>query len=328
MPLDWSPLIDLVKRHLRFLLTTHVRPDGDALGSMLALAEALREKDKQVRTVVASHVAPRYSFLYPDGTVELFEPGESWRKFADVVIILDTSARGQLGSFAPFLDTLTVPKVVIDHHMTQDDLGAIRLVDTSAESTGRLVHEAFKALGVAVTPKVADCLYLAVATDSGWFRYPNTVAETQHLAGDLISAGARNAFLCEQMYEQNTLPRLKLTGLVLDRLQVTNGGLVAYSEIHRGDYEATGATPMDSEDLVNYPRSIKGVEVGLFFMEQPRGGIKVSFRARSRVDVARVAEQFGGGGHRLAAGATLTTTLEDARARVLEAVRHALASAG
>jgi phosphoesterase RecJ-like protein len=330
MPLDWSPLIDLVRRHHRFLLTTHIRPDGDALGSMLALAEALREKGKEVRTAVASHVAARYSFLYPDGTVEYFEPSDALRDFVQVVIILDTSAWGQLGSFGTFLRTLphSVPRVVIDHHMTQDDLGALRLVDTSAEATGRLVHEAFQALGVPVTPKVADWLHVAVATDTGWFRFSNAVAGTFYLAGDLAVAGARNAFLYEQVYEQNTLPRLKLTGLVLDRLQVTNGGLVAYSEIHRGDYEATGATPMDSEDLVNYPRSIAGVEVGLFFMEQPRGGIKVSFRARSRVDVARVAEQFGGGGHRLAAGATLTTTLEDARARVLEAVRHALASAG
>jgi phosphoesterase RecJ-like protein len=109
-------------------------------------------------------------------------------------------------------------------------------------------------------------------------------------------------------------------------LQVVCQGQVAYSEIRRGDYEATGATPADSEDLVNFPRSLAGVEVGLFFMEQPRGGIKVSFRSRSRVDVARVAERFGGGGHRLAAGATLAGSLDEARARVLDAVTEALSS--
>src|SRR5262249_42719428 len=118
----------------------------------------------------------------------------------------------------------------------------------------------------------------------------------------------------------------RLMGLVLDRLQVSSDGLVAWTELHKDDYARTGATPMDSEDLVNFTRSVAGVEVGLFFLEQPRGGIKGSFRSRSRVGVARIADRFGGGGHRLASGATLATSLEDARARVLEAVRQAVAS--
>jgi bifunctional oligoribonuclease and PAP phosphatase NrnA len=328
MTIDWTPLADLIETYDRFLVTTHVRPDGDALGSMLALAEVLREEGKEVRTVVASHVAPRYAFLYQDGTVEYFEPSDSLRNFAQVVIILDTSVWSQLGSFGTFLRTLSVPKLVIDHHMTQDELGAVRLVDTTAAATGQLMYEAFQALGVRVTPRLANCLFVALAWDTGWFRHSNATGPIFTLAAELISAGARPEVLYQQLYEQNTLAGLKLRGLVLDRLQVTNGGQVAHSEIRLEDYEATGATPMDSEELVNYPRSIKGVEVGLLFMEQPRGGIKVSFRARSRIDVARIAEMFGGGGHRLAAGATLTTTLDDARARVLEAVRHALASAG
>src|SRR5207237_9151439 len=119
---------------------------------------------------------------------------------------------------------------------------------------------------------------------------------------------------------------LKLMSLVLSRLQMTAEGRVAYTEIHRGDYAATGATTQDTEDLVNFTRSLVGVEVGLFFMEQPRGGVKVSFRSRSRVDVARLADQFGGGGHRLAAGATLDDPLEQARTRVLAAVGAALDS--
>ena len=128
----------------------------------------------------------------------------------------------------------------------------------------------------------------------------------------------------DKLFEQNTLPRLKLIGVVLDRLQLVGDNRVAYTEIRRDDYATTGATPQDSEDLINYTRSIVGVEVGLLFMEQPRGGVKVSLRARGRVDVRRVAEQFGGGGHRLAAGTILETTLDDARQRVLAAVRAAL----
>src|SRR5262249_32041226 len=143
-------------------------------------------------------------------------------------------------------------------------------------------------------------------------------------AAELVAAGARPDLLYQYLFEENTLPSLKLRGRVLERLQLTQNGKVAYTEIRREDYAATGAVPQDSEDLVNYTRSVVGVEVGLLFMEQPRGGVKVSLRSRSRVDVARVAAQFGGGGHRLASGATISASLEEARARVLEAVAAAM----
>jgi phosphoesterase RecJ-like protein len=326
MPVDWRPFVELVATHQRFLLTTHIRPDGDALGSTLALADALKGLGKSVRAVVASHVGPRYRFLDPEGRVEYFEPpGDRWRD-TDVAVVLDTSAWGQLGSFGPFFQSLPAAKAVIDHHQTQDDLGALRFVDTTVEATGRLVFDALTALDVPLSPSIATELFVALAMDTGWFRHSNTTGATFALAGKLVAAGARPPVLYDCLFEQNTLGRLKLTGLVLDRLQVVCQGQVAYSEIRRGDYEATGATPSDSEDLVNFPRSLAGVEVGLFFMEQPRGGIKVSFRARSRVDVARVAERFGGGGHRLAAGATLAGSLDEARARVLDAVAEALSS--
>jgi phosphoesterase RecJ-like protein len=328
MPLDWGPFVDLVRRHQRFLLTTHIRPDGDALGSMLAMAEILEGQGKAVRTVVASNMAPRYRFLDPDGRVEHFEaPGDPWRS-ADCILILDTGAWGQLGSFGPFMRSMPVTKAIIDHHMTQDDLGALRLVDTTAEATGRLVCEAADALETALSPTMARALFVAVALDTGWFRHSNTTAATFALASRLTEAGARPEILYEQLFEQNSLPRLKLMGLVLGRLQTAHNGRVAHTEIHRGDYEATGATPMDTEDLVNFPRSLTGVDVGLLFMEMPRGGIKVSFRSREGVDVAAVAQRFGGGGHRQAAGAVLPAPLDEARARVLDAVGAVLPAAG
>jgi bifunctional oligoribonuclease and PAP phosphatase NrnA len=205
----------------------------------------------------------------------------------------------------------------------QDDLGAIRLVDATAEATGRLVFEAVAALGVPLPAAAANDLFVALAMDTGWFRHSNATAASFDLAARLIRSGARPELLYEQLFEQSTLPRLKLTGLVLERLQTLAGGRVAYSEIRLADYQKTGATPQDTEELVNYARSLSGVEVGLLFMEQPRGGIKVSLRSRS-VDVARLAERFGGGGHRLASGATLKMTLEEARQEVLDAVRAAV----
>jgi phosphoesterase RecJ-like protein len=243
------------------------------------------------------------------------------------VVVLDTGTWNQLGDFGPFLRKSGAAKVVIDHHQTQDNLGAVRFVDATAEATARLVAEAIAALGVPLSASAANHLFVALAMDTGWFRHANTTPATFALAEQLVQAGARPTLIYEQLFEQYTLSRLKLVGLVLNRLQVTDQGRIAYTEILRGDYEATGALPQDTEDLVNYTRSIAGVEVGLFFMEQPRGGTKVSFRSRARVDVARVAERFGGGGHRLASGAVLDAPLAEARARVLEAVRAALGTA-
>src|SRR5947209_3190003 len=142
MPIDWGPFVDLVRRHQRFLLTTHVRPDGDGLGSMLALDEVLRQQGKQVQLVIASTFPPRYLFLDPEHRVEVFAPpGERWRD-AEAAVVMDTGTWNQLGNFGPFLKTHSAEKVVIDHHHTQDDLGAIRLLDTNAEATGRLAYEA------------------------------------------------------------------------------------------------------------------------------------------------------------------------------------------
>jgi phosphoesterase RecJ-like protein len=324
MPLDWAPFVDLVRRHRRFLLTTHVRPDPDGLGSMLALADVLEGLGKEVQLVIASLYPPRYEFMDPRRRVRRFEaPLAHSLGTVDAVVILDTGTWNQLGDLGPFLRQLPVPKAVLDHHPTQDDLGATRFVDTTAEATGRLVWEVARALSAPVPPETAQQLFLALATDTGWFRHPNTTPATFALAGELVALGARPTEGFDQIYEQNTAARLKLIGVALGRLQVGHGGRVAWMEVRRDDYAATGAIPQDTEEFINYPRSIRGVEVGLLFLEQPRGGIKVSFRARA-LDVGRVAEGFGGGGHRLAAGATLETSLDDARARVLAAVFAAL----
>jgi phosphoesterase RecJ-like protein len=310
------------------LLTTHVRPDGDGLGSMLALEEVLRRQGKDVRLVIASAMPARYAFLDPERRIEAFTPpGERWGD-AEVILVLDTGTRNQLGTFAPFLAGSAAAKAVIDHHQTQDDLGALRFVDTTAEATGRLIFEAITALGEPLPERAANALFVAVAMDTGWFRHSNATAATFGLAEDLVRAGARPEVLYEHLFEHSTLGRLKLTGLVLERLQLASGGRVAYTEIRRTDYAATGALPQDSEDLVNFTRSIAGVEVGLLFMEQPRGGVKISFRSRVRVDVARLAERFGGGGHRRASGAVVEAPLEEVRARVLQAVDAALDGAG
>jgi len=326
MPIDWTPFVKSVRDHRRFLLTTHIRPDPDGLGSMLGLAETLEGMGKEVRMTVSGKWPPRYTFMDPDRHIKSFvPPGDEFRE-SEVVVVLDTGTWNQLAEFGTFLKGRAVSRFVIDHHLSQDDLGATRLVDTTAEATGRLVYDAIEALGRPLTPRAANALYAALATDTGWFRHKNTTSKTHDLAAKLMQAGADTTALFDQIYEQNTLPRLRLHGLALERLETVENGKVAHTEIRVADYAATGAIPADTEDLVNYTRSIAGVEVGLFFMEQPAGGVKVSFRSRQKIDVARIAEKFGGGGHRLASGATIAATLPDAKARVLQVVHEALAA--
>jgi phosphoesterase RecJ-like protein len=318
MAIDWRPLVDLVAAKRRFLLTTHIRPDGDGLGSLRAIAIVLRNLGKQVHLLYPTSSYPaRYDFLDPHGEITPFARSAETQRDADVILIADTGTWNQLGDMADYLRSASAIKVVIDHHVTQDDLGAIRFVDVTAEATGRLAYEFLTALGEPLPVEAANALFTAVAMDTGWFRHGNTSARTFALASELVAAGAQPTLLYELLFERSTLGRVKLSGLVLDRLTLTHQGRVAWSCIRRSDYAAVGAVPSDSEDLVNWTLGVKGVEVGLMFMEQPIGGIKISFRSRGPVDVAALAAEFGGGGHAAASGAIVQGELEEVRDRVL-----------
>lgn len=325
MAVDWQPLRDLVAKAHRFLLTTHTRPDGDGLGSCKGLAAALRQLGKEVRIVIAGHFPERYRFLDPEREIVEFTPElvEELRH-VDAAIVLDTGTWNQLGNLADFFRSLPVPKLVIDHHVTQDDLGAVRIVDVTAEAVGRMAYEAITALGATPTPDSANALFTALAMDTGWFRHSNTSPETFRLAAHLVEAGARPHQLYPLLFERNSLGRMKLMGCALNRLLLAAGGRIGHSSILKTDYPSTGAVPPDSEDLVNLTLSIIGVEVGLLFMEQPAGGIKISFRSRGGVNVGKIAEFLGGGGHPPAAGAIVQASLEEVREQVLKLVEEVL----
>ena len=327
MTIDWTPLADLIETHDRFLVTTHVRPDGDALGSEVGMAGLLRQKGKDVRVVNSSPTPPRYDFLDPDLNIfEHFGHRVQPTELADreVAVILDLSSWNQLGDMAGFIRQFPGPRVVIDHHVSEDDLGAVVFKDSSAEATGILVMKAIAALGCSYTPEVASGLVTAIAMDTGWFRHSNTRAGTLRAVAELIDAGARVDDIYRKLFDRNTFGRLKLMGETLVGLKTGLGGRIAYATITLDDLHRTGAIPPDSEDLVDYTVSMRGVEVGMLFIEQARGGVKVSFRARNGLDCSRLAAQFGGGGHREAAGATVPGAMSEIVERVLEAVRTVL----
>jgi phosphoesterase RecJ-like protein len=325
--MNWTPLADLIETHDRFLVTTHVRPDGDALGSEVGMAGLLRQKGKDVRVVNASPTPPRYDFLDPDKSLfEWFGTTVKPAQLADreVAIILDLSSWNQLGDMAELIRRFPGPRAIIDHHVSQDDLGATVFKDSTAEATGILVMRAIPALGGQLTHEVAQGLLTAIAMDTGWFHHSNTRAGTLRAVADLIDAGAKIDEIYSKLFERNTQARLKLIGETLRGLKTDLDGRVAYATISKDDLMRTGAIPQDSEDLVDFTVSMRGVELGLLFIEQLRGGAKVSIRTRSGVDCATLAAGFGGGGHKEAAGATINGSMAECVERVLQAARQTL----
>lgn len=324
--IDWSRFVGHVRRHERFLLTTHIRPDCDALGSTLAMAGVLEQLGKQVVVVTAFDLPRTFRFLDPQGRFQRYGRDVSLAdlKGIDALLVLDTCAWAQLGEMGEVIRTLEVVKLVLDHHVTSEDLGAEVFRDVHAEATGRLVFEAAGHLGVPLTPEIATCLFAAVATDTGWFRFASASSRTFRLASRLIEAGAVPARLYQALYENDSVGRLRLIGRAMARVQLECGGRLIHTYLSQADFAESGAVPSDSEDIINMTLAVVGTEVAVMLVEQPGGGFKVSFRSRSAVDCSAVAARFGGGGHRAAAGAFLAEPLATAQSRVLDAVRSAM----
>jgi phosphoesterase RecJ-like protein len=324
---NWPRFVELIDGHRRFLLTSHIRPDCDALGSELGMAAILERLGKQVKIVNAASVPPNLRFIDPQRKLSSLETdgAAQWIETADLLMVLDTTAWAQLGKMGDVLRDTKAKKLVLDHHVSEDDLGAELFKDPEAEATARLVVEAARELGVEISREVAGPLFAALATDTGWFRFPSVSAKTFRLAAQLVEAGARPNEIYRNLYENDTLGRLLLIGLAMSRARTEREGRLVHTWIQREDFEATGAIPQDTEDVINMTLSVGGTQVAVILVEQPGGGCKVSFRSRGDFDCRLVAEQFGGGGHKNAAGAFLREPLATAQAGVLDAVRAAMA---
>lgn len=324
--INWKALEEIIDAGRKFVLTCHVRPDADALGSALALAGMLEALGKEVQIINPSETPANLAFLDPDGRIrKLGETATVDEALdADVHIVLDTSAWGQLNSLAKVFKKTSARKVVIDHHVSSDDLGAAGFKDTSASATGVLVYRLAAALGWRITPQIATWLFCAVATDTGWFRFASTDGETLRIAAALVDCGVKPALLYELLYEQYTPARVKLAARVLERIALECDGRLAHTWVELKDFQETGARPAETEDLVNEGLRIVGTQAAFIAIEQKNGNVKVSFRSRTELNVSAVAEKFGGGGHRQAAGAMLPGPLAEARRRVLEAMSAAL----
>ncbi len=332
MPLDWPRFVQVIRDHRRFLLTTHIRPDCDALGSCLGMAGVLERLGKQVRIVNGQATPPNLKFIDRQNRIEAVgidvQPAELLADEFDLLMVLDTSAWAQLGPMGDIVRATKAKKIVLDHHASGDDLGAEPFKNTSAEATGRLVVEAAEHLDVPLSRDIAQPLFAALATDTGWFRFASITAESYRVGAKLIDAGAVPFELYHDLYENNTLARTKLIGRILARAEADLDGKLIYTAVMLDDFQATGALPTDTEDVINLTLQVGTAQVALIMVEQPAGGFKISIRSRCAVDCSKLAEQFGGGGHKAAAGAFINEPFEVARAKLLDAARLAMRQAG
>jgi len=316
--MDWTPLKTVLDENESFLISSHVRPDADALGSELGMRAILLAMGKKVTIVNASAPPANLQFMNPPGVILKLNDTVTKATIPqhDVVIIVDTSAWQQLGSMADFIQASAAKRVVIDHHVSSDDLQALELKDIASAATGELICEIGEEFGVTFDAEVANWLYAAIATDTGWFRFPSTSARTMKIAARLMECGAIPHYVYNLVHEQSSLARVRLGGRVLARTQLEAEGRLAWIYADSKDMAETGAVPSDTEGLVNVCLTVGGAEAAFVAVELQTGQIKFSLRSRVPHNVAVVAEQFGGGGHKLASGAIMPGPLPAAIERM------------
>jgi phosphoesterase RecJ-like protein len=307
----------------RFAVLSHVRPDGDALGSQLAMALSLLELEKEVRVWNEDGMLEKYSFL---PRAELLTKPPSVPEDVDVAIALDTAIQNRLGTALAAVGSAKI-WINIDHHLSNPGYGNVVYVDPAAPATAEIVFRLIRSQDLPFNRDIAENLYAAISTDTGSFQYPKTTAHTLEIAAELIRAGLDVGRLNCQLYENYPRRRLELLRELLRTMRFEYGGRVASFSLSLEAASELGVLPEDNEGLIDHLRAIRGVIVAIFFEELADGKVRVSMRSKSdAVDVCAICQKFGGGGHTLAAGARVRGTVSEVQKKVLEEVNEALQS--
>ncbi len=313
----------ILREHQRFAVLSHVRPDGDALGSQLALALSLKQLGKEVRVWNEDGMLEKYSFL---PRAELLTKPPSTSEVVDVAIALDTAIQNRLGTALAAVRSAKI-WVNIDHHLSNPCYGDVVYVDPVAPATAEIVFRLIKSQGLPFNHDIAENLYAAISTDTGSFQYPQTSAHTFEIAAELIRAGLDVGRLSQQLYENYPRRRLELLRELLRTMRFEHGGRIASFSLSARTATELGVLPEDNEGLIDHLRAIRGVIVAVFFEELAEGKVRVSMRSKSdAVDVCAICQKFGGGGHTLAAGARVRGTLAEVEKRVSEEIGDVLKS--
>ena len=306
-------------------ISTHINADGDGCGSETALSRLLGQLGIRSKIVNPTPWPDMYKFLLGNDVRDASDQGAKALKEADVLVVLDISDVKRLGVLAEAVRRLTIPKLVIDHHLPSDEPPSkLMLADTAACATGELIYDFATCVGLEITPDIARALYVALLTDTGGFRFSNTTARCLSIAGQLIASGVEPEEMYGRLYASMPVGRLHLLRDALATLEVDPEYGISWISVAAGAAEQYGLRSEDLEGIAEHPRSIGGTRLALFFRDLGHDKVKVSFRSTGDVDVNKFAKQFGGGGHAKAAGALIDGDLEVVRKKVVAAAREFL----
>jgi phosphoesterase RecJ-like protein len=316
---ELDAVVEAIRSHDRFLVTTHENPDGDALGSILAMRLGLEQLGKD-GYLYLSGIIPlphEYAFMHLDGLSRDL-PGDAGER---VVLALDCANVRRLGPDPSFVER--APLVLdIDHHHDNTLFGHVNLVVGQASSTGEILYDLFRELGVTITPEIAEALYIALVTDTGRFQYTNTTPKALRIAAELVEAGANVHQVFQDVYENVAFAKLKLLARALEKARVYEGGRLIVADLDRSDFAAAGAEEPFAEGIIDYLRAVEGAEIVALIREPPTQNgptRRVSLRTRgAAVDVSTIARKSGGGGHRQAAG----FSSEDSTDEIVDFIRR------
>jgi phosphoesterase RecJ-like protein len=306
-----------LREHKRFAVLSHVRPDGDALGSQIALGLSLKKLGKDVRVWNEDGILEKYSFL---PRADFLTKPPAAPQDVDVAIALDTAIQNRLGTALPAVRSAKL-WVNIDHHPSNPAYGDLVYVDPTSPATGQILFELIASEKLPLDLEIAENLYVAISTDTGSFQYPNTTARTFEIAAELVRTGVNVGRVSQQLYENFPRRRVELLRELLGTMRFDGKGSVASFSLALKKAKDLGVLPEDNEGLIDHLRAIRGVIVAVFFEELTDGKVRVSMRSKTEdVDVCAICEKFGGGGHTLAAGARVRGTLAEVEKKVLEAI--------
>ena len=319
-------IIDQIIRELKAARTIaiagHMRPDGDCIGSELALAYALKNLGKKVTAFNQDEMPEKLAFLDP-GKI-LTEPRPP--RPVDAVVATDCATPARMGPLCPSTSKRG-PLINIDHHGSNTRYGDINWIDAKSASSGELIYRLLKQAKWPITAPIADCLFTAISTDTGSFQYPTTQPSTYHAAAELVNRGAHLARICEEVYQSYPLSRVKLQKHMYNSFKLTEQNQVAYFWLRQTDYKKAGAVPDESEGLIDHIRDIQGVKIACLFEEIEPEITRISLRSKlPEVNASDIALAFGGGGHQSAAGARILGKSSTVQRRVLAAIKQALAN--
>lgn len=326
---DSSPteaIAEVFHTHQKFALISHVRPDGDAIGSQIALGFSLMEMGKTVYLINEDGVPENLTFL--SGTEHFTQPTDKPLDI-DVAIALDTATKQRLGDGCLHAASHAKLWINIDHHISNPRYGDINLIDAASPATGEIIHELISSLGMPLPAASRDAIYVAISTDTGSFQYPSTTARTYRIAADLIDHGLDVGSINSKTYDELPFRRVQLMRELLHSLELSEDGRVAHWELHEKARVELGLRPEDSEGLIDIIRSIRGVQLAVFLEDLPDGKVRVSMRSKDkRIDVCKIATAFGGGGHSLAAGIRMPGPIDDAKTALLNEIHRHFVAAG